>query len=118
MLDACPEFTEYSSHNYGGYLDMFALVCILSLPVFLLFLFRLLTLVSMASVVLITLAASRVHSLRQLITQQVIEIGPHINGLITRWMYIPDDEVSPSVLESTKLIANVSALLKLSWNKD
>ncbi|KAJ5379537.1 hypothetical protein N7509_012656 [Penicillium cosmopolitanum] len=79
---------------------------------------RLLTLVSMASVVLITLAASRVHFLRQLITQKVIEIGPHINGLITRWMYIPGDEVSPSVLESTKLIANVSALLKLSWNKD
>ncbi|KAJ5741827.1 hypothetical protein N7533_011236 [Penicillium manginii] len=73
---------------------------------------------SMASVVLITLAASRVHSLRQLISHQVIEIGPHINDLITHWMYIPGDEVSPSVLESTKLIANVSALLKLSWNKD
>jgi hypothetical protein len=72
----------------------------------------------MASVVLITLAASRVHSLRQLISHQVIEIGPHINDLITHWMYIPGDEVSPSVLESTKLIANVSALLKLSWNKD
>ncbi|KAJ6118997.1 hypothetical protein N7471_013617 [Penicillium samsonianum] len=73
---------------------------------------------SMASVVLITLAASRVHSLRQLISHQVIEIGPHINDLITRWMYIPGDEVSPSVLESTKLIANVSALLKLSRNQD
>lgn len=71
----------------------------------------------MASVVLITLAASRVYALRKLISRRVIEIGPHVNGLIRQWMYIPGVEVSPSVLESTKLIANVSDLLKLSWDK-
>lgn len=71
----------------------------------------------MASVLLITLAASRVPALRQLISHSVVEIGPHVNTLITQWMYIPGGGVSPSVLESTKLISNVSTLLKLSWNE-
>ncbi|KAJ5112150.1 hypothetical protein N7532_000195 [Penicillium argentinense] len=72
---------------------------------------------SMASVILITLAASRVPALGHLISRDILDIGPHVHDLLTRWMNIPGGDVSPSVLESTKLIANVSTLLKLSWHE-
>ncbi|OOQ85067.1 C6 transcription factor [Penicillium brasilianum] len=72
---------------------------------------------SMASVILITLAASRVRALRRLMSPSVLDIGPHLNDLLTQWTRIPGGGTSPSVMESIGLIANVSTLLKITWNE-
>lgn len=70
----------------------------------------------MASVVLVMLAASRVSALRRLMASSIVEIGPHVNGLLTQWIHIPGRGTSPSVTESVKLIGNASTLLSLTWN--
>lgn len=71
----------------------------------------------MASVILITLAASRVRALRRLMSPSILDIGPHLNDLLTQWTRIPGGGTSPSVMESIGLIANVSTLLKITWNE-
>lgn len=71
----------------------------------------------MASVILITLAASRVRALRRLMPSSVLDIGPHLNDLLSQWSHIPGGGTSPSVMDSIGLIANVSTLLKLTWNE-
>jgi hypothetical protein len=72
----------------------------------------------MASVILITLAASRVRPLRRLMSSSVLDIGPHLNELLTQWTHIPGGGTSPSVIESIGLIENVSTLLKITWNEN
>ncbi|KAF9894145.1 hypothetical protein FE257_009118 [Aspergillus nanangensis] len=67
---------------------------------------------SMASVMLITLAASRLTTLRECLSPEVLDMGPHITSLLTEWMHIPGQEVSPSVLQSVKLIGDVSVTLR------
>ena len=71
----------------------------------------------MASVILITLAASRVRALRRFMSSSVVDIGPHLNDLLTQWAHIPGGGTSPSVMESISLIENVSTLLKITWNE-
>ncbi|OJJ46030.1 hypothetical protein ASPZODRAFT_132999 [Penicilliopsis zonata CBS 506.65] len=68
---------------------------------------------SMASVMLITLAASRLTALRGCMSPKVAEMGPHLTQLLTQWMHIPGHGVSPSVLQSVKLIGDVSVSLKM-----
>ncbi|KAJ5459939.1 uncharacterized protein N7458_001491 [Penicillium daleae] len=72
---------------------------------------------SMASVILITLAASRVRVLRRLMSSTVVDIGPHLNDLLAQWAHIPGGGTSPSVMESISLIENASTLLKITWNE-
>lgn len=69
---------------------------------------------SMASVLLITLAASRVSALQGLMSPRIVRIGDHVTGLLAQWVNIPGRGTSPSIMESIKLIENVSALLTLS----
>jgi hypothetical protein len=71
----------------------------------------------MASVILITLAASRVRVLRRLMSSTVVDIGPHLNDLLAQWAHIPGGGTSPSVMESISLIENASTLLKITWNE-
>ncbi|KAM0113244.1 hypothetical protein ACP6JB_001000 [Aspergillus fumigatus] len=68
---------------------------------------------SMASVMLVTLAASRLTALRGCLAPQVAEMGPHLAKLLTQWMHIPGHGVSPSVLQSVKLIGDAGVLLRM-----
>ncbi|RLM00075.1 hypothetical protein CFD26_105778 [Aspergillus turcosus] len=68
---------------------------------------------SMASVMLITLAASRLTALRGCLSPEVAEMGPHLAKLLTQWMHIPGHGVSPSVLQSVKLIGDAGVLLRM-----
>lgn len=67
----------------------------------------------MASVMLVTLAASRLTALRGCLAPQVAEMGPHLAKLLTQWMHIPGHGVSPSVLQSVKLIGDAGVLLRM-----
>jgi hypothetical protein len=61
---------------------------------------------------LITLAASRLTALRGCLTPKVAETGPHLAKLLKQWMHIPGDGVSPSMLQSVKLIVDAGVLLR------
>lgn len=67
----------------------------------------------MASVMLITLAVSRIDTLRGCIPPQVVDIGSHLSRLFEQWMRIPGRGVSPSVYQSKKLIDDVNMLLSM-----
>lgn len=66
----------------------------------------------MASVMLITLAASQILALRECMTSEVMDMGSHVAHLLTQWMHLPGHGVSPSVLNSVKLIGDVSVVLR------
>jgi hypothetical protein len=58
----------------------------------------------MASVMLIALAASRSHVLSECIPANAVNTGSNLTRLFLKWIRVPEDEVSPSVLQSIKLI--------------
>ncbi|KAF7717393.1 Fungal Zn(2)-Cys(6) binuclear cluster domain-containing protein [Penicillium ucsense] len=73
---------------------------------------------SMASVILITLAASRVRALHPLIAPEVVDIGPHLSKWLTHWSRIPGASISPSISQSIDLIDNVSKLLQFTFRDE
>ncbi|KAL4765320.1 fungal specific transcription factor domain-containing protein [Aspergillus foveolatus] len=66
---------------------------------------------SMASVMLIALATAADSSLRVCLPEDVTEIGPNLTKHLVRWMQVPGQGVSPSVLQSVRLIEDASASL-------
>ncbi|KAL3438226.1 hypothetical protein BDV09DRAFT_205637 [Aspergillus tetrazonus] len=66
---------------------------------------------SMASVMLIALATAADSSLRVCLPEDVTEIGPNLTKHLLRWMQVPGQGVSPSVLQSVRLIEDASASL-------
>ncbi|KAL4914363.1 hypothetical protein BDW62DRAFT_204630 [Aspergillus aurantiobrunneus] len=67
---------------------------------------------SMAAVMLIAIAAARESSLRGCLPSDVTEIGRHLTTNLTRWMRVPGNGVSPSVLQSVRLIEDANASLE------
>ncbi|KKK21393.1 hypothetical protein AOCH_000710 [Aspergillus ochraceoroseus] len=67
---------------------------------------------SMASVMLIALATSRESALRRCLLPDAVDIGPNLSKNLTRWMQIPGQGVSPSVLQSVRLIDDASVSLR------
>ncbi|KAL2832617.1 hypothetical protein BDW59DRAFT_139484 [Aspergillus cavernicola] len=67
---------------------------------------------SMASVMLIALATAREGSLRRCLPPGVTEIGPNLSKNLTRWMQVPGYGVSPSVLQSVRLIEDAGISLQ------
>ncbi|KAL3463527.1 hypothetical protein BJX64DRAFT_116427 [Aspergillus heterothallicus] len=67
---------------------------------------------SMASVMLIALAAARENALRTCLPTDVTEIGPSLSRHLTDWMQLPGSGVSPSVLQSIRLIEDASVSLR------
>ncbi|PGH15985.1 hypothetical protein AJ80_05361 [Polytolypa hystricis UAMH7299] len=68
---------------------------------------------SMASAMLILLAASQITALQNCIRPISPVIGPHLEGLLRSWMHLPGQSgVSPSVKRSIELIGEVSQSLK------
>ncbi|KAL5335052.1 hypothetical protein BJX70DRAFT_333930 [Aspergillus crustosus] len=67
---------------------------------------------SMASVMLIVLAAARETSLRGCLPSSVAEIGPNLSRNVSQWMLLPGYGVSPSIYQSIKLIEDASASLR------
>lgn len=66
----------------------------------------------MASVMLIVLATAREASLRSCLPANVTEIGPHLGKYLTQWMRVPGHGVSPSVMQSIRLIEDASVSLQ------
>ncbi|KAL4932490.1 Zn(II)2Cys6 transcription factor [Aspergillus undulatus] len=66
---------------------------------------------SMASVMLIALAAAREASLRTCLPN-INELGPHLAKNLTKWMQVPGRGVSPSVMQSVRLIEDASVSLQ------
>ncbi|KAL4992664.1 hypothetical protein BDW68DRAFT_195121 [Aspergillus falconensis] len=66
---------------------------------------------SMASVMLIALATAADGSLRICLPEDVTEIGPNLTKHLVRWMQVPGQGVSPSVLQSVRLIGDASTSL-------
>ncbi|KAL2849946.1 hypothetical protein BJY01DRAFT_210280 [Aspergillus pseudoustus] len=67
---------------------------------------------SMASVMLITLAAARENAIRSCLPSDVVEIGHSLSQHLTQWMQIPGSGLSPSVLQSVRLIEDASVSLQ------
>ncbi|KAK2784023.1 hypothetical protein FQN53_008831 [Emmonsiellopsis sp. PD_33] len=63
---------------------------------------------SMASSVLVLLAASQITALQACLRPMSGEIGPHLETLLRSWMHIPGHGVSPSVKRSIELIREAS----------
>ncbi|KAL2869004.1 fungal specific transcription factor domain-containing protein [Aspergillus lucknowensis] len=66
---------------------------------------------SMASVMLITLATARETALRPSLPPDAVGIGPKLRKHLTEWMQVPGAGVSPSVLQSIRLIEDASISL-------
>ncbi|KAL1960100.1 hypothetical protein VTO42DRAFT_272 [Malbranchea cinnamomea] len=67
---------------------------------------------SMASVMLILLAAAQTPVLRKCIPPEAKDLGAHLERLLRRWMRIPGDcGISPSVERSVELISEVNMSL-------
>ncbi|KAG4026273.1 hypothetical protein MFRU_042g00020 [Monilinia fructicola] len=66
---------------------------------------------SMTGAMLILLAASRVPYLRNLLGQDVTNIGSHLQTLIKRWVQIPGDIRSPSIEQSLRMIGEIDVFL-------
>ncbi|RDW86949.1 Zn(II)2Cys6 transcription factor [Aspergillus mulundensis] len=71
---------------------------------------------SMASVMLIALATAAESSLQGCLPEDVTEIGPNLTRNLTRWMQVPGQGVSPSVLQSVRLIEDASVSLQSILN--
>ncbi|OJJ06629.1 hypothetical protein ASPVEDRAFT_875787 [Aspergillus versicolor CBS 583.65] len=67
---------------------------------------------SMASVMLIALATARESSLQSCLPENMTEIGPHLGKYLTQWMRVPGHGVSPSVMQSIRLIEDASESLR------
>ncbi|KAL2818585.1 hypothetical protein BJX63DRAFT_383451 [Aspergillus granulosus] len=67
---------------------------------------------SMASVMLIALAAARENAIRNCLPSDVVEIGQSLSKHLTQWMQVPGSGVSPSVLQSVRLIEDASVSLR------
>ncbi|KAK2778028.1 hypothetical protein FQN52_002933 [Onygenales sp. PD_12] len=68
---------------------------------------------SMASAMLIILAASQTAAVQAYITPDVTALGPHLESLLRQWMHIPaHGDVSPSVERSIGLISKVDQALR------
>ncbi|KAA8566472.1 hypothetical protein EYC84_009034 [Monilinia fructicola] len=65
----------------------------------------------MTGAMLILLAASRVPYLRNLLGQDVTNIGSHLQTLIKRWVQIPGDIRSPSIEQSLRMIGEIDVFL-------
>ena len=61
----------------------------------------------MAGGMLILLAACRVPPLRERMGAEVTTLGPLLKELISQWMHVPGDAISPSVEQSLRMICEV-----------
>jgi hypothetical protein len=66
----------------------------------------------MASVMLIVLAAARENALRDCLPANVVDIGLNLSTHLAQWLQIPGSGVSPSVLQSIRLIEDASTSLQ------
>lgn len=67
---------------------------------------------SMASTMLLLLAASRIPHLKCRLEPQVLDVGQHLTRLIERWMQVHGDQISPSVKQSLWMIEELDVLIK------
>lgn len=65
----------------------------------------------MTGAMLILLAASRLPYLRNLLGQDVTNIGSHLQTLIKRWVQIPGENRSPSIEQSLRMIGEIDVFL-------
>lgn len=72
----------------------------------------------MAGVMLTMLAACQHPSIKQHIGPKATSIGGHLVRLLTRWMHITDEPVSPSVDRSVKLIIQVDGFIQEEYSVD
>ena len=74
----------------------------------------------MAGVMLTMLAACQHPNIKQHIGTKATSLGGHLVRLLTRWMHITSNQVSPSVDRSVKLIMQVDGLIQkeYSMNRD
>ncbi|KAK2761152.1 hypothetical protein FQN54_001673 [Arachnomyces sp. PD_36] len=73
---------------------------------------------SMAGVMLTMLAACQHPYIKQHIGTKATSIGTHLVRLLSRWMHITSDPVSPSVDRSVKLIIQVDGLIQKEYLVD
>ncbi|KAF2217680.1 hypothetical protein CERZMDRAFT_92335 [Cercospora zeae-maydis SCOH1-5] len=66
---------------------------------------------SMASTMLLLLAASRIPALKERLDSQTLDAGKHLAQLIEPWTHVHGGAVSPSVRQSLRMIGEVDALL-------
>ncbi|TGO42157.1 hypothetical protein BHYA_0012g00740 [Botrytis hyacinthi] len=66
---------------------------------------------SMTGAMLVLLAASRLPYLRNLLGQDVTNIGSHLQTLIKRWVQIPGENRSPSIEQSLRMIGEIDVFL-------
>ena len=69
----------------------------------------------MASGMLILLAANRIPSLRSRIGAEVTTLGPLLKDLISQWMQVPGEAISPSVEQSLRMICDVGGFIKSEY---
>lgn len=65
----------------------------------------------MTGAMLVLLAASRLPYLRNLLGQDVTNIGSHLQTLIKRWVQIPGENRSPSIEQSLRMIGEIDVFL-------
>lgn len=72
----------------------------------------------MAGVMLTMLAACQHPYIKQHIGAKATSIGGHLVRLLTRWMHITDEPISPSVDRSVKIIMQVDNLIQKEYSLD
>ncbi|PPJ52282.1 hypothetical protein CBER1_09561 [Cercospora berteroae] len=72
---------------------------------------------SMASTMLLLLAASRIPALKQRLDPQALDAGKHLARLIEPWTHVHGGAVSPSVRQSLRMIGDVDALLHAEYGR-
>lgn len=72
----------------------------------------------MAGVMLMMLAACQHPCIKQHIEAKATSTGGHLVRLLTRWMHITNEPVSPSVDRSVKLIMEVDDLIQKEYSMD
>lgn len=99
-----PGFAHYrTSNTYDARYSIFPfrlLICILG----------------MANVMLILLAAYRVPQLRNCIGADIVNLGGHLDQLLSCWMRFPGEAVSPSVEQGIHLIRLVEGIIQNEHN--
>ncbi|KAI5366423.1 hypothetical protein Slin15195_G079430 [Septoria linicola] len=72
---------------------------------------------SMASTMLLLLAASTIPALKQRLHPSVLDAGRHLTSLIETWMHAHGDAISPSVRQSLRMIGEIDALLQAEYGQ-
>ncbi|PGH14336.1 hypothetical protein AJ79_03158 [Helicocarpus griseus UAMH5409] len=74
---------------------------------------------SMASAMLIILAASQTTGIQEYITSEIKDLGPHLEHLLRQWMHIPGyGGVSPNVKRAIELIVKVNKALEAMLGRE